>query len=105
MMFGSGINRFAIIQRGSSDHRIYEYDNDWYPAQPSSNLDQYWITLTVPIDLFEGNVMFFFEVTTNGHTPNGLFVLDHVAFLYYKCPFKQMPHYPCLDDSCANRHI
>ena len=96
--------RFNIIQRNSVDRRIYEYENDWYPNQPTNRLDQYWITLYIPIDMLEGSVMFFFEITTDG-TPNGIFMLDHVAFLYYKCPFKQMPHYPCLDKSCATRRI
>ena len=96
---------FAIVQRNTIDRRVFEYENDWYPSQPSSRLDQFWITLSIPVDLREGDVQYFFEVKTNGHTPNGLFAIDHVVFLYYKCPFKQIPHYPCLDDSCAARRI
>lgn len=97
--------RFVIYQRNSIDRRIYEYENDWYPMQSNILLDQFWITLTIPVDLKEGNVMFFFEVQNDGHTPNGMFAMDHIAFMYYKCPFKQMPHYPCLDKSCANLRI
>lgn len=84
---------------------MYEYENDWYPAQPSNRLDQLWITLTIPVDPMEGNVMFFFEVITDGTSRNGIFAIDYVAFLYYRCPFKQMFHYPCRDDSCALKRL
>ena len=97
--------RFSIVQRNSVDRRLYEYENDWYEGQPSNRLDRYWITLSLPIDMLEGSVMFFFVINTDGYTPNGLFLLDHIVFLSYKCPFKQMPHYPCLDQSCAARNL
>lgn len=101
LTFGEGIIKMAIIQRGATDQRVYEYENDWYPAQPSNRLDQLWIILTIPVDPFEGDVMFFFEVITDGTSHNGIFAVDYVAFLYYQCPFKQMFYYPCRDDSCA----
>lgn len=92
LTYGPAISNWILRQRDRTDRILYHYTNNWQSKMARTNLDEYWTFLSLPIDLRNGGVQFFFDVhvdTKTHATAVGLMAIDFIAFLYEDCCFMQ----------------